>query len=672
MKVRKTDQEGFDWEYVRKLKEEPIGKGRSRKGRHYAKAVAAFDIETTNDRASKQAFMYVWMFQIDKRPTVVGRTWDEFRTFFERLNRELEHTLVCLIHNAQFEFEFLKSVIPIDDAFALDERKILYFRSGKVEFRCSYLHSNMSLKKYLERMKVPTQKGEMDYSIPRYPWTKLTHDEWAYCIADVKGLVEAYTKEMKLDGDNLYTVPLTSTGYVRRSARLALQAYQRYIKPQLPDLDTLHMLMTAFRGGNTHGSVYWTGRVVENVTSYDLASSYPSVLMEEEFPTAFEDADPAMLKYFLDRRYAVLMDIEFMNIKLKDPLWGCPYIPVAKCLSSIGHDNDNGRIRSAKYVRMVITEIDLAIIRSEYEFDYSVIRMKVSKKRKLPIAFRKMIFDLYQQKTELKGGGEEQEYLYGKMKSRINALYGMTVTCPIRPVYAFNEQTGMMELDATQDEETLIKRYRQHGWIQYQIGVWTTCLARLRLERGIKMIPPEDFLYVDTDSIKFKGDHAAAFEKLNRKLYDPKYTAKDRYGVEHPAGIFEEDGRYKRFVHLGAKKYAYEDMNGKLHITIAGVNKALGPEELGTLENFRPGFIFRKAGGQHAVYNEKDTLPGKYLTFDGKQVELTTNLYLEDTTYTLSITPEYGNIISWLTGHDLAKEFHDYGNHNGNDEKEEN
>ena len=301
MKVRKTDQEGFDWEYVRKLKEEPIGKGRSRKGRHYAKAVAAFDIETTNDRASKQAFMYVWMFQIDKRPTVVGRTWDEFRTFFERLNRELEHTLVCLIHNAQFEFEFLKSVIPIDDAFALDERKILYFRSGKVEFRCSYLHSNMSLKKYLERMKVPTQKGEMDYSIPRYPWTKLTHDEWAYCIADVKGLVEAYTKEMKLDGDNLYTVPLTSTGYVRRSARLALQAYQRYIKPQLPDLDTLHMLMTAFRGGNTHGSVYWTGRVVENVTSYDLASSYPSVLMEEEFPTAFEDADPAMLKYFLDR-----------------------------------------------------------------------------------------------------------------------------------------------------------------------------------------------------------------------------------------------------------------------------------------------------------------------------------------------------------------------------------
>lgn len=421
--MRTSKPEEFDWSYISNLKEEKIGKGRVKRGREYAHAVAAFDIETTNDPASRQAFMYVWMFQIDKRPTVIGRTWDDFRTFTDKLNRTLKQTLVVCVHNLAFEWQFIKTLIPIDSVFALDDRKVLYFRSGKLEFRCTYLHSNMSLRKYLQRMNVPTQKGEMDYSVPRYPWTKLTKEELSYCVADVKGLVEAYTKEMKLDKDNLYTIPLTSTGYVRRSAKMALQAYQKYIRPQLPDLDTLLLLQQAYRGGNTHGSVYWAGKIVENVRSYDLASSYPSVLMEEEYPTVFEDAQPEDLPKWLKKGYAALMEVELFNVRLKDPLWGCPYIAFAKCLQTAGADDDNGRIREAKYIRLAITEIDLSILRSEYDFDMNVIRLKVSKKRKLPIAFRKMILDLYQQKTELKGGDADQEYLYGKMKNRINALY---------------------------------------------------------------------------------------------------------------------------------------------------------------------------------------------------------------------------------------------------------
>ena len=654
--MRTSKPEGFDWSYISNLKEEKIGKGRVKRGREYAHAVAAFDIETTNDRASRQAFMYVWMFQIDKRPTVIGRTWKEFREFVARLNEELKQTLVVCVHNLAFEWQFIKTLIPIDSVFALDDRKVLYFRSGKLEFRCTYLHSNMSLRKYLERMNVPTQKGEMDYSIPRWPWTKLTKEELSYCVADVKGLVEAYTKEMKLDKDNLYTIPLTSTGYVRRSAKMALQAYQKYIKPQLPDLETLLLLQAAYRGGNTHGSVFWASRIVEDVRSYDLASSYPSVLMEEEYPTVFEDVPPEDLPKWLKKGYAALMEAELFNVRLKDPLWGCPYIAFAKCLQTSGADDDNGRIREAKYIRLAITEIDLSILRSEYDFDMNVIRLKVSKKRKLPIAFRKMILDLYQQKTELKGGDADQEYLYGKMKNRINALYGMTVMNPIRPVYSLNEETHMLELDPGSTPEDRIERYLRHGWLPYQVGVWCCAYARLRLEKGLHAIPATDFLYADTDSIKFKGDHAAAFEKLNKKLYDPKYTARDRYGKEHPAGIFEEDGHYKRFCHLGAKKYVYEDMDGKLHVTIAGVNKKEGPAELGAIENFRPGFVFRKAGGQIAVYNELSSLPSDRLEFPEGTVELTTNLYLEDSTYTLSLAPDYDMLINWLSSHDLRKD----------------
>ena len=40
-------------------------------------------------------------------------------------------------------------------------------------------------------------------------------------------------------------------------------------------------------------------------------------------------------------------------------------------------------------------------------------------------------------------------------------------------------------------------------------------------------------------------------------------------------GLFEIEDHIKRFKTMGAKKYAYEDDEGKLHITIAGVNKNL-------------------------------------------------------------------------------------------------
>lgn len=647
----------FNFDYIEHLKEEASGKGRKKKKR-YVHAVAAFDIETSNLKEIKQSVMYCWQFQIDREKTVFGRTWTEFREFIDELNQRLKYTLVIWVHNLSFEFQFLKSVIPVDDAFALDDRKILYFTSGMIEFRCSYLHSNMSLKRFLQRMEVQTQKEELDYSIVRYPWTELSKDEISYAVADVKGLVEAITKEMKLDKDSLHTIPRTSTGYVRRKAKLSLEAYQRYMKQLLPDLDTIEMLQKAFRGGNTHGSRYWAGKIIPNVESYDLASSYPAVILEERFPGKFEEGDPAKLEEYLRRGDAILMDICLWNVDLQDPLWSCPYLAIAKCTKAVRFDPDNGRILKADYIECTLTEIDFGIIMTEYSFDYEVTRIKRAPKRKLPIGFRRLVKNMYEQKTELKG---VDDYLYGKFKNMVNALYGMTVQNPIKPVYKYDQESGVLDLDPEADAVTLSNRYLAHGWLPYQVGVWVTAYARLRLEKGLRCIPPEDFLYADTDSIKFKGDHAAAFEELNKELLDPEYVAYDRKRKKHPIGIYELDGRYRRFCHLGAKKYVYEDADDdSLHITIAGVNKKDGPGELRQIENFKPGFVFRKSGGQIAYYNERDDVP-KTLTIGEHTVEVTTNIYLEDSTYTLSLSPDYSKLIDWIASHDVRRElFHDY------------
>lgn len=80
---------------------------------------------------------------------------------------------------------------------------------------------------------------------------------------------------MNLDDDNLYTFPLTSTGYVRRDAKKAMRDISHmFVRNQLPDFYTYRMLREAFRGGNTHANRYYAGVVLHGYKSADRSSSY--------------------------------------------------------------------------------------------------------------------------------------------------------------------------------------------------------------------------------------------------------------------------------------------------------------------------------------------------------------------------------------------------------------
>ena len=97
---------------------------------------------------------------------------------------------------------------------------------------------------------------------------------------------------------------------------------------------------------------------------------------------------------------------------------------------------------------------------------------------------------------------------------------------------------------------------------------------------------------------------------------------------------------------MGAKKYAYEYPDGTLGITIAGVSKSKGAEELkeaGGLECFQEGFIFRRAGGTESIYNDLPAVD--HITREGREIPITSNLYIKDSEYTLGITGEYRRIL---------------------------
>ena len=111
-------------------------------------------------------------------------------------------------------------------------------------------------------------------------------------------------------------------------------------------------------------------------------------------------------------------------------------------------------------------------------------------------------------------------------------------------------------------------------------------------------------------------------------------------------GVYEHDGSYDEFITLGAKKYCYTDRKG-LHLTVAGVNKKKGAVELlqhGGLSAFHDGMIFRDAGGTESVYN--DIAEPFYITRDGHRLRVTSNIVIRPSTYTVSTTTEYAQILT--------------------------
>ena len=565
------------------------------------------------------------------------------------------------------------SFLP-DDVFAVASRKVVKADMwGCFEFRCSYKLTNMSLKQFTSKMKVEHQKlsgEEFDYSVKRYPWTELTDEELEYCINDVLGLVEAINALMERDADTLQTIPLTSTGYVRRNAKRAMKdgsVHHNFVYSILPDIETYNALKEAFRGGNTHANRYYSGDIVENVHSADRSSSYPAVMANCEYPmSAFtpilpKDLNPDYIARCMTIRHkALLLRVGIKNLKLRDPFWGCPYLSKDKCRKcrEIIDTFDNGRILSANYIETTITDVDLKIIMEEYKGEIIFLQGWYASYKKLPQALINEVIKYYKEKTELKGV-VGQEIYYDKAKALLNSLYGMMAQDPVKHNLIF-KQVGDWEEDDSKTDEEILGKSNERAFLAYQWGVWVTAHSRMALERGIRMVHETegaDFVYCDTDSVKFTG--RVDFEAYNaERVAECKESgayATDPSGITHYMGVFETEDNpetgvaYRYFKTLGAKKYAYVEKEGEgVHCTIAGVNKKKGGKELdkhGGLSAFAEDFVFQEAGGTQAIYN--DTPSMESVVIENHVLPITANIAILPSEYTLGITGEYERIIKY-------------------------
>lgn len=658
----------YDWLYEIPLVKRKAGNQRTRKRIQYKDLITAFDIETTRLQDIEQSIMYVWQWQFGDEYTVVGRTWEQFEAFQRKLKAVLENSvLVVFVHNLSYEFQFLRGIYPFnqDEVFAIKSRKVLKCNMWEsFEFRCSYIHSNMNLDTYTKKMGVKHKKltGTFDYEKHRYPWTELSNEELAYCVHDVQGLVEAIEIEMEHDGDNLYTFPLTSTGYVRRDAKKAMsQVNYRFVKEQLPDYEIYKMLREAFRGGNTHANRYYTNYTLHNVHSADRSSSYPDVMCNCKFPISefYRLGDigyEEVVKMIGKRQKACIMRVAITGLHLTRIDWGCPYLSLSKCRHIENALEDNGRIISADYLETTVTDIDLKIILQEYSFtDIKFYDVATARYGYLPTQLIKTICQYYHYKTELKNV-PGQELLYMKSKNKLNSLYGMCAQDPVKQSILFIENDFK---EQNEDEAELLHAYNKKAFLAYQWGVWVTAWARYRLEEGIQLAHGDvndpnapQFVYCDTDSVKYLGE--IDLTKFNtERIKDSKRSgayATDPEGITHYMGVYEKEHDMCEFRTMGAKKYVYrETPDDKLICTIAGVSKSLGGKELeehGGITAFHEGFTFNKAGGLEAVYNDNPEQCD--IVIDGHKLKVTSNVVLRPSTYTLGLTADYKRLLTEL------------------------
>ena len=628
---------------------------------------------------------YKWMVCLFHDYVIFGDYLNEFNELSELLvatfHLNYKRRLVMYCHNLEYDAQFLLGYINKPQIFATDERAILYmFFNNGIEMRCSYKLSNMSLAKFTEAMDVEHKKQsgeEFDYDKIRVPGDVQTELEQYYEYCDVVGLYEAVKVKLDMEHDTIASIPLTSTGYVRRMMRAACRKNpdnRKWFEECALDAHLYTLARKAFRGGNTHANRRKSFDINRRVFSYDVSSSYPSRLLYcDSYPIeGFRKAEVETIEDFetfanTHDNMCLLMKVTFDNIMTTNPM---PYIPIDKCIDlDLKHAiGDNGRVLAADKLTTVIMGQDLDIILSMYKFtDIHFDEFYYARTGKLPKEIREVIAKFFKDKSKLKGV-EGEEYFYSKAKNLLNSTYGLFVTDPVRPWVKWRKGEWEKQADSEVDIAGQLEKFNAsfNSFLPYIVGVVCTAEARLLLQKAIDICNEYgEIIYVDTDSVKFldpKGEVAKHLDELNKSAYaaaansDVDCIGYTKDGDKQIMGVFENEtkkykgGYYQKFRTYGAKKYSVEyDKKNKegewehhFEITVSGLSKEKGAAAIGCIENFLTDIIIDDSGRTRAIYD--DDIEPHYVEVNGKQYEIRGNIAIVPTTYKLGVTPDYWKI----------------------------
>lgn len=652
----------------------------------YLDVITAFDIETTTEDLSEtdttdlQAWMYIWQFQLGDLATFIGRTWDEWWALVYLINQHLQRRgeavrILTYVHKLGHEFQYLSAFwnFGTDDVFVMKERVPLTALMDRIELRCSEQLSNYSLAQWCKSLETPHKKIEnYNYKKIRYPWTELTAEELRYAVTDVICIVECVQKMMEMENDIIYTIPYTLAGYVRRKVRSAMWYWSKEgIQAMQPTYEQYKRLVDAFRGGDWYVNSNFNGVILDDVYSYDISSSYPDVALHDCMPMSeWMELKPNMtaVKEAIESKKAVVMRIGFKNIHLKPKYKQIPYIPfvmgtnVKHCLTQPidAVEDENGRLLSAYYFEMAITDVDYQIIDKLYDWEDDTIYWAMAARYGyIPQPLAQIIVNYYKQKTRLKGDpdkGPEYDHTKRLLNSGCYGIMAQRTVVPAAQKIIWKDNAWKRDLEYDEEEE-YYKRLKK-AFVNFAWGVFIPAFGRLHLLTGIMTALAEDpdwcFVYADTDSVKSREplDFSKYNEKRIAEARRSGAVADDINGDTHYIGVYEYEGK-GLFRNFGIKKYVsgYAD---KLKIACSGLPKEKGSQIINATPNgildFDEGFIFRDSGKLEYKYNDNvnDTIE-----IDGHVLRITRNAAFVDSEYCISSQPGYADLV------EVFKEFLD-------------
>lgn len=628
------------------------------------------------EKYDKVALLYMWQFGINDI-VYYGRCLDTFMDLLDELQSKYLGEKIIWVHNLSFEFHWLINVIPFQKVFAKKARRVICSKINTITFRCTYFLTHRSLENWAIDAKLPVEKlvDTVDYTVLRTPKTTLSDDILKYgeidCLVIYYG-IKQYADKYK----NIHNIPLTQTGEVRAIVKKILKSYKHHKKMTelLPkNAYEYASLRACFAGGATHANWTYAGEVMTNVNSKDLGSAYPTVMCVKKFPySKFEKVES--FEGYNNEDYSAILDVTFYEIESVILL---NYISSSKCYYLKNAVLDNGKIMKASELRIICTNIDYNIIKKCYKCKKEKFNdIQIAINQYLPREFILYILKLYGDKTSLKGLIEEYGN-YMASKQYINALYGMLVSAIIHDEIKFDDGewiTNTATIQQINDGLDDLRDKPYKNFLAYMWGVWVTAYVRENLFSVITQIH-QDVLYHDTDCVKYINNHDDVFKKFNEKLIKEieqsakannipleLFKPKDSKGNEHMLGIFENDDGvpYQEFKTLGAKRYAYRDNNGALHMTVSGVNKEKGVKSLkDDINNFTDDLKIKEEYSKKLTMTYLDDMP-KITWNKGQYDEYTCSLqhavHAEPATYTLGITLDY----LFLIGNDTLDNFEEY------------
>lgn len=678
------------------------------KNRTYVDDILTFDIETTsawiNEYGSiiryrpgkpgeywnglkSVSLCYIWQFSVNETVYYGRELWD-FKQLLEDIPKDF--SIIIWIHNLSFEFHFLQNIFKTMEVFARQPHKPMKMIPGEfpnVEFRCTYMLTRLSLETWGKSLGVKKMVGDLDYRKIRTPITPLNKKEMKYCEQDCL-VVYAGIKDYVRRYGTQEAIPLTQTGTVRREVKNMLLSdplYHKRIKKLVPyDAVQYKMLQRIFAGGYTHANRLHAGVIQEgDIEHYDFTSHYPTVMIAFKYPMSPWAYIGKKIPKKLDfENFAYIFHVRYTRIEsktfntyiqsIKTAAYGCPYATKDCRCKWAAVKHDNGRVISAYSLEMWFTEQDYLTISETYKWDkMEILGIYRSRKDYLPKDFISYILTLYGNKTTLKNVTDEERPgapdLYAQSKQYLNSLFGMAVTALMQADVVYNDTDKSWEigkLTAEQVNERLDElrqwsRRERRYFLSYSWGCWVTAYARRMLWRCLLDAGDRDVLYADTDSLFVLGHHdfskyniwiAGEIEKtlLHYNIDPEKARPKDPKGIKRQLGLFLKEENDTHFVTLGAKRYLERREDGKLYLTVAGINKDAVYCLHDDMEAFRDGFIFDKDfGSVHKslltyVYEQPD------LIFpDGYKSTYRYGICLRPNGYHLHMTDEYKKLINY-------------------------